>query len=165
MGGFLVRRILLPAPLDLVYAVWQYRKFLFAALKSLAGGRLDVPTLDAVAIAAAFAQGETRTASETMFLLDVCESMEDYTRAHSETELIYSLPAVPELAARIERGQEASVPATELAEGDLIGVRTGQPVPIDGTVTKGTAMVNQAALRGDNKQSAGRVAMAANITE
>ena len=149
VGGFLVRRILLPAPFDLIYAVWQYRKFLFAALKSLASGRLDVPTLDAAAIAAAFAQGDTRTASGTMFLLDVGESMEDYTRAHSETELIYSLLAVPELAARIEHGQEASVPATELAEGDLIVVRTGQPVPIDGTVTKGTAMVNQAALTGE----------------
>jgi P-type E1-E2 ATPase len=56
---------------------------------------------------------------------------------------------VPELAARIERGQEVSVPATELAEGDLIVVRTGQPVPIDGTVTEGTAMVNQAALTGE----------------
>ena len=149
VGGFLARRVLLPAPFDLIYAVWQYRKFLFAAIRSLAGGRLGVPTLDAAAIAAAFAQGDTRTASETMFLLDAGESLEDYTRARSENELIYSLLAVPELAARIERGQEVSVPATELAEGDLIVVRTGQPVPIDGTVTEGTAMVNQAALTGE----------------
>lgn len=148
-GGFLARRILLPAPLAMVYALWQYRRFLCAAIKSLKGGKLGVPTLDAAAIAAAFAQGDATTASETMFLLDVGELMEDYTRARSENELIYSLLAVSDMAARIERSQEVPVPATELAEGDLIVVRTGQPVPIDGTVTKGTAMVNQAALTGE----------------
>ena len=149
VGGFLARRALLPAPLDTAYAIWQYRRFLQTALHSLEDGKLDVPTLDAAAIAAAFAQGDSRTASETMFLLDVGELLEDYTRARSENELIYSLLAVPDMAARIVRGQEVSVPATELAEGDLVVVRTGQPVPIDGTVCRGTAMVNQAALTGE----------------
>lgn len=149
VGGYLARRLLLPAPLDMLYALWQYQRFLRVATTSLAEGRLDVPTLDAAAIAAAFVQGDATTASETMFLLDVGELIEDYTRAHSENELIYSLLAVPEIAARIEHGQEVQVPATVLAEGDLIVVRTGQPVPIDGTVLKGTAMVNQAALTGE----------------
>lgn len=149
VGGYLARRLLLPAPLDMLYALWQYQRFLRVSTTSLAEGRLDVPTLDAAAIAAAFVQGDATTASETMFLLDVGELIEDYTRAHSENELIYSLLAVPEIAARIEHGQEVQVPATVLAEGDLIVVRTGQPVPIDGTVLKGTAMVNQAALTGE----------------
>lgn len=148
-GGFLARRVLLPFPLDMLYAIWQYRKFLFAAVRSLAAGRLDIPSLDAAAIAAAFAQGDARAASETMFLLDAGELMEDYTRARSQNELIYSLLAVPDMAARIERNQEIPTPATELHEGDTIVVRTGQPVPIDGTVTKGMAMVNQAALTGE----------------
>lgn len=148
-GGYLVRRILLPAPLAMLYAIWQYRRFLRAAIASLGSGRLGVPTLDAAAIAAAFVQGDATTASETMFLLDAGELMEDYTRARSENELIYSLLSVPEVAARIQRGQETRVPATELAAGDLIVVRTGQPVPIDGTVTQGSAMVNQATLTGE----------------
>lgn len=148
-GGFIARRILLPAPLAMIYAIWQYRRFLRAALASLWSGKLDVPTLDAAAIAAAFVQGDATTASETMFLLDAGELMEDYTRARSENELIYSLLSVSDTAARIEHGQETCVPANDLEEGDLVVVRTGQPVPIDGTVTKGTAMVNQAALTGE----------------
>ncbi len=148
-GGFLARRILLPAPLSTLYALWQYRRFLLAAIRSLKVGKLGVPTLDATAIAAAFAQGDATTASETMFLLDAGELMEDYTRARSQNELIYSLLTVPDTAARIERNQEVPVPATELAKGDLIVVRTGQLVPIDGTVTKGCAMINQAALTGE----------------
>ncbi|MEE0027570.1 MAG: heavy metal translocating P-type ATPase [Atopobiaceae bacterium] len=149
VGGFVARRLFLPAPLALVYAIWQYRHFLWLALVSLGRGKLDVASLDAAAIGASFAQGDASTASETMFLLDVGEVLEDYTRAQSANELIYSLLSVPDVAARVERGQELSVPATDLVEGDLVVVRTGQPVPIDGTVERGVGMVNQAALTGE----------------
>lgn len=149
IGGFVARRLFLPATLNAVYAIWQYRHFLRLALGSLCRGKLDVASLDAAAIAASFAQGDASTASETMFLLDVGEVLEDYTRAQSANELIYSLLSVPDLAARVERGQEVGVPATDLVEGDLVVVRTGQPVPIDGTVERGVGMVNQAALTGE----------------
>ena len=149
VGGFVVRRLFLPPPLDMVYAVWKYRHFLRLAINSLSRGKLDVATLDAAAIGASFAQGDASTASEIMFLLESGEVLEDYTRAQSENELIYSLLSVPDLAARVERGQEVSVPATDLEEGDLVVVRTGQPVPVDGTVEKGVGMVNQAALTGE----------------
>ena len=149
VGGFVARRLFLPAALNMVYAIWQYRHFLRLALGSLARGKLDVASLDAAAIGASFAQGDASTASETMFLLDVGEVLEDYTRAQSANELIYSLLSVPDLASRVGRGQEIGVPATDLAEGDLVVVRTGQPVPIDGTIERGVGMVNQAALTGE----------------
>lgn len=149
VGGFVIRRLFLPPVLDAAYAVWRYRHFLRLAMDSLGRGKLDVASLDAAAIGAAFAQGDVSTASETMFLLEMGEVLEDYTRAQSENELIYSLLSIPDLAARVERGQEVSVPATDLAEGDLVVVRTGQPVPIDGTVEQGVGMVNQAALTGE----------------
>ena len=84
-----------------------------------------------------------------MFLLDFEETLEDYTRARSQNELIYSLLTVPESAQLVRHGQEEAVPARDLEEGDLIVLRTGMPVPIDGTVERGVAMVNQAALTGE----------------
>ena len=149
VGGYILRRLFLPAPLRTLWDLVHYRTFLGAARESLAAGRLDVPVLDATAVATAYAQGDTTTAGSTMFLLDVGEKLEEYTKAQSTNELVYSLLAIPEVAARIERGQEVPVPATDLAAGDLIVVRTGQPVPIDGTVERGVAMVNQAALTGE----------------
>ena len=71
VGGFVMRRLFLPAPLDMLYAIWQYRHFLRLALSSLSRGKLDVASLDAAAIGASFAQGDASTASETMFLLDM----------------------------------------------------------------------------------------------
>lgn len=149
VGGYVLRRLFLPAPFDMIWALWRYRHFLRLALSSLSRGKLDVASLDAAAIGASFAQRDASTASETMFLLEAGEVLEDYTRAHSANELIYSLLSVPDLAARVERGQEVAVPATELNEGDLVVVRTGQAIPIDGRVERGVGMVNQAALTGE----------------
>ena len=94
VGGFVLRRLFLPKPLDMVYAIWQYRHFLRLALRSLSKGKLDVASLDAAAIGASFVQGDASTASETMFLLDMGEVLEDYTRAQSANELIRSPDAV-----------------------------------------------------------------------
>ena len=149
VGFHYARRWFLPAPIRAAWTVWSYREFLAAGLRSLVNGRLDVPVLDAAAVGISFAKGDFLTAGSTMFLLNIGEALEDYTKARSQHELIYSLLAMPETARRIEAGEEVGVPASDLAEGDLIVVRTGMPVCVDGTVERGRAMVNQAALTGE----------------
>ena len=149
VGFHYARRWFLPAPIRAAWTVWSYRKFLAAGLRSLMNGRLDVPVLDAAAVGISFAKGDFLTAGSTMFLLNIGEALEDYTKARSQHELIYSLLAMPETARRIEAGEEVGVPASDLAEGDLIVVRTGMPVCVDGTVERGRALVNQAALTGE----------------
>ena len=149
VGFHYLRRWFLPAPLRVAWTVWSYRKFLWAGLKSLFSGRLDVPVLDAAAVGISFVKGDFATAASTMFLLNIGEALEEYTKARSQHELIYSLLAMPEHAKRIEGGQEVYVPASELAEGDLVVVRTGMPVCVDGIVERGVAMVNQATLTGE----------------
>ena len=150
VGYHFLKRWFLPLPVRTALSFWHYRKFLFAALRSLAHGRLDVPVLDAAAIAMAYKMSDPiRTAGNAMFLLDLGELLEDYTRAQSENQLIYSLLAVPDTAQLVEGDKETAVPATDLKPGDLIAIRTGMPVPIDGVVESGTAMINQAALTGE----------------
>lgn len=149
VGFHYARRWFLPAPIRAAWTVWSYRKILAAGLRSLVNGRLDVPVLDAAAVGISFAKGDFLTAGSTMFLLNIGEALEDYTKARSQHELIYSLLAMPETARRIEAGEEVGVPSSDLAEGDLIVVRTGMPVCADGTVERGRAMVNQAALTGE----------------
>lgn len=149
VGFHYLRRWFLPAPLRAAWAVWAYRKFLSAGLRSLLAGRLDVPVLDAAAVGISFVKGDFLTAGSTMFLLNIGEALEGYTKARSQHELIYSLLAMPESARRIEGEAEVCVSAAELAEGDLIVVRTSMPVCVDGVVERGCAMVNQSALTGE----------------
>ena len=90
-----------------------------------------------------FVMGDFATASSTMFLLDLGETLEDYTRARSENQLIYSLLGAPENAQLVCGDEEMTVPTANLKAGDLIVVRTGMPVSVNGVVERGVAMVNQ----------------------
>ncbi len=148
-GTYLVRRWLFPQPVAMVYNVIAFLPFLRQAIASLRHARLDVPVLDASAIAMSLVQMDPKTAGETMFLLDVGETMEKYTEARSESALIDALLDVADMACRLEDGNEVQVDARNLRQGDLVVVRTGMPVAVDGVVESGVAMVNQASLTGE----------------
>ncbi|MCI5949566.1 MAG: hypothetical protein MRZ21_02620 [Coriobacteriaceae bacterium] len=149
VGAHYARRWFLPTPLRAVFVVAGYMTFLRAALHELAQPRLTVPVLDASAIGISFVKRDVNTAGQTMFLLNVGELLEDYTRAMIENELINSLLDVPDKAQKVVGDTEVSVPATELEPGDLVAVRTGMSISIDGVVERGSAMVNQATLTGE----------------
>lgn len=149
VGAHYARRWFLPTPLRAVFVVAGYMAFLRAALHELARPRLTVPVLDASAIGISFVKRDVDTAGQTMFLLNVGELLEDYTRAMSENELINSLLDVPDKAQKVVGDTEVSVAATELELGDLVAVRTGMSICIDGVVEQGSAMVNQATLTGE----------------
>lgn len=149
IGARYARKWFLPAPIRAVCTVVSFLPFLRAALFELSRSRLTVPVLDASAIGISFVKRDFDTASQTMFLLNVGELLEDYTRTMSENELINSLLDVPDKAQKVIGDTETSVPASELMPGDLVAVRTGMSICIDGVVEHGCAMVNQATLTGE----------------
>ena len=168
IGAHYARRWFLPTPLRAVFVVAGYMTFLRAALHELSQPRLTVPVLDASAIGISFVKRDVDTAGQTMFLLNVGELLEDYTRAMSENELINSLLDVPDKAQKVVGDTEVSVAATELEPGDLIAVRTGMSICIDGVVEQGSAMVNQATLTGEPlavERSAGDDVFAGTVVE
>lgn len=168
VGVHYARRWFLPTPLRAVFVVAGYMAFLRAALHELAQPRLTVPVLDASAIGISFVKRDVDTAGQTMFLLNVGELLEDYTRAMSENELINSLLDVPDKAQKVVGDTEVSVAATELEPGDLVAVRTGMSICIDGVVERGSAMVNQATLTGEPlavERSAGDDVFAGTVVE
>ena len=148
-GTYFLRRWLLPTPLSFVWNALMFIPYARAAIRSLGRGKLDVPVLDASAIAMSFAQADPKTAGETMFLLQLGETMEDYTEARSESALIDALLNVADTANLVEDGVERQIGVSSLKQGDLIAVRMGMPIPVDGIVESGIAMVNQASLTGE----------------
>ena len=168
VGAHYARRWFLPTPLRAVFVVAGYMAFLRTALRELAQPCLTVPVLDASAIGISFVKRDVDTAGQTMFLLNVGELLEDYTRAMSENELINSLLDVPDKAQKVVGDTEVSVAATELEPGDLVAVRTGMSICIDGVVEQGSAMVNQATLTGEPlavERSAGDDVFAGTVVE
>ncbi len=149
VGTYLVRRFLLPNPLAMVWNTMMFLPYLRSAGRSVSRARLDVPVLDASAIAMSLAQGDAKTAGETMFLLNLGETLEDYTEARSQGALIDALMHVGDTAQLVQGDVELQVKVSDLRQGDLIAVRTGMPIVVDGLVESGIALVNQASLTGE----------------
>ena len=148
-GTYLIRRWFLPKPIAMALNVLRFLPFARRAGCSLAKARLDVPVLDASAIALSLAQLDAMTAGETMFLLDLGETLEAYTEARSQGALIDALMNVGDTAQLVRGDLEVQVGVADLRQGDLIAVRMGMPVVVDGVVESGLAMVNQASLTGE----------------
>lgn len=148
-GSYFARKWLLPGPVRALLALASFRPFLRAALAELKRRRLTVPVLDAAAIGVSFAKLDYKTAGQTMFLLEIGETLEAYTKAASENELIGSLLDAPETASKVDGDVETQVDLALIAPGDLVAVRTGSAIAVDGVVERGRALVNQAALTGE----------------
>ena len=143
------RRALLPMPVRAVLSFWNAIPFWRAAAASLRAGRLDVPVLDGAAIAMGFLQPDKASASGSMYLLRVSEILEDYTQRRSSSSLVQSLLDIPQSARLVEGDAEAEVAVESLRSGDVVAVRLGDAVPVDGVVVRGEAAVNQASLTGE----------------
>lgn len=144
------RRMMLPLPLRFIWTIWRAIPFWRNALVSLKAHRLDVPVLDAAAISMGIAQGKPSTSGSTMFLLNVGEALESYTQQRTESSLIRSLLTLPETVRVVRDDIESEVEVSALQQGDIVVVRTGHQIPVDGTVSFGEAAVNQASLTGES---------------
>ncbi|WP_295616963.1 heavy metal translocating P-type ATPase [uncultured Intestinimonas sp.] len=147
---YLLRK-LLPWPVRWLLTLRQAAGYWKEGASSLAAGRLDVAVLDASSIAAALLQGSWRTAGSIMFLLNFSGLLEDYTRRRTQTALTQSLAIHVDTVWLVgEDGGERPLPMSRLAAGDVIRVRSGSMIPVDGTVTGGDAMVNEASMTGES---------------
>ncbi len=67
------------------------------------------------------------------------------------SEAIKKLMGMQAKTARVVRnGQEADIPIEEVAVGDIIAVRPGEKIPVDGEITEGTSTVDEAMLTGES---------------
>lgn len=120
-------------------------------VKSLLSGKLDVPVLDATAITAAMLQNDLGTAGSIMLLLGIGDILEEWTLKKSVHDLASHMSINVDTAWKVlENGTEIEVPLTEVEKGDVISVKMGSTIPLDGLVTGGEALVNQASMTGES---------------
>ena len=162
------RRILLPAPLRAAVTVCRALPYFQKGLACLWNRKLAVPVLDATAIGVAVARGDYETASSVMFMLHLGELLEDWTHRKSVSDLARTMALnVNQVWQKTPEG-EVLVQVSSVQEGDLIVVRTGSTIPLDGKVTEGAASVNQASMTGESlpvRKEAGAYAYSGTVVE
>lgn len=141
----------LPMPVRMLRAWYHTLGFIRKGVKSLLSGKLDVPVLDATAITAAMLQNDLGTAGSIMLLLGIGDILEEWTLKKSVHDLASHMSINVDTAWKVlENGTEIEVPLTEVEKGDVISVKMGSIIPLDGLVTGGEALVNQASMTGES---------------
>lgn len=150
VAGRVLRKLFLPAPLATAYTVYRSLGFVWKGVKCLLRRKLEVEVLDALSIGVSVLRGDYGTAGSVMFLLNLGSLLEEWTRKKSLDDLARSMALNVDKVWIRSQGTEVLVPLTKVRSGDEIVVRSGNMIPLDGTVTEGEAMVNQAALTGES---------------
>lgn len=122
-----------------------FRNVLRAAFKR----QVTSHTLMSVGVLAALAVGEWATAAVVVFFMRVGDYVESFT-AERARRAVKDLTALAPQTARVERnGSEQLVPLAEVQVGEIVIVRPGDKIPVDGEVIAGQATVDQAAITGE----------------
>ena len=150
MAGRCLRKLFLPAPLDAAYTAFRSIRFLWKGVRCVLSRRLEVEVLDALSIGVSLLRGDFGTAGSVMFLLNLGSLLEEWTRKKSLDDLARSMALNVDKVWVRSQGTEVLVPLTKVRSGDEVVVRSGNMIPLDGTVLEGEAMVNQAALTGES---------------
>ena len=134
------------ALLVLMFGYPVFRNVLRNALR----GRIVSHTLMSTGALAALAIGEWATAALVVFFMRVGDYAESFTTERARRSL-KDLTALTPKTARVERdGAESNIPIEQVRVGDIVVVRPGDIIPVDGEVVNGHATVNQAAITGES---------------
>ena len=148
--SYFIRKIFLPPPVRMVLNVYKAWRFFRKGLATLAERKLDVSVLDASAISASLLRKDYSTAGTVMYLLQVGEILEEWTYKKSVNDLAESMSLNIAQVWLVQGEQEREVNIDEIKKDDLVAVKMGTVIPLDGIVVSGDAMVNQASMTGES---------------
>lgn len=111
---------------------------------------LDMNVLMTVAVIGAIAIGQHAEGAAVVFLFSLSELLESWSVGRARRAIQALMKLTPDVALAKREGAFREVPASEVAIGELIQVRSGQKVPLDGTVLSGMSAIDQAPITGES---------------
>ena len=103
-----------------------------------------------VATLVAVLGGETVAGAVLMVIILIAEFIAELNTDRARASIKSLIGSVPQVALVRGTAGERSVPISELRAGDVVQVRAGEKIPVDGTICGGTASVNEAPITGES---------------
>ncbi len=132
------------------YVIAGYDVLKTAFINLIHGQIFDEKFLMMVATIGAFGTGEYPEASAVMLFYQVGELFQSIAVGRSRKSIAKLMDIRPDSATVIRDDQEIEVSPDEVEVGEIIIVKPGEKIPLDGVITEGSSSVNQAALTGES---------------
>ncbi len=129
-----------PVLAALILEIWQ----------SLRAGKVGLDIVAALSMSAALAVGEYLAATIVALMYSGGQYLESYAEQRARRDMSMLLARVPRFAMRHRDGGLEEVSIDLIEPGDLLLIRRGDIVPVDGAVAEGSAFLDQAALTGES---------------
>ena len=120
------------------------------AVTSVRAAVLDINVLMLVAIAGAIALGEWGEAASVVFLFAVAQWLESRAMDRARGAIRALMELAPAEAVVRRRNVQTKIPVDDVLVGDIVLVRPGEKIPLDGRVSAGRSHVNQAPVTGES---------------
>ena len=138
------------AALAIVATVFGGFQRFVSGFKDIFRRKITVNVFVVVALAATMAVGEFRPAAIIVFIMAVAGALESYTLDKTRKSIRDLLDFAPTTAIVRRQAEEVVVRVAELQVGDVVVVKPGARIPVDGVVTAGASSVNQAPITGES---------------
>jgi Zn2+/Cd2+-exporting ATPase len=121
-----------------------------SAFKALLIPDLNVDTLVSIAAVSAAAVGAFQEAATVVFIMLLGESLEELTVGKTRSAIASLISLAPKTAWVRRDGQEAQVPIEEVQIGEVVIVKPGERIPVDGSILSGSGAINESTLTGES---------------
>ncbi|MFA5526486.1 MAG: heavy metal translocating P-type ATPase [Acholeplasmataceae bacterium] len=133
----------------LAFAIGGFEKAKEGVLATIKNKSLNVEILMILAALGAFIVGDYSEGAILIMIFSISGVLESYATSKSEKALTSLLKLAPKTAIRREGQVEHEVPVDQLSIGDIVVVKVGEQVPVDGNIFQGATSLNQSAITGE----------------
>ena len=133
----------------LAYLILGLEIVITAVKNIFKGNMLDENFLMSIATIGAFATREYPEAVGVMLFYRIGEWFEDKAVERSRSQIMDALDLRPETVQLVEDGNVTTIPAGEAKIGDIVMVRPGDRIPLDGTIIEGESQIDTSAITGE----------------
>ena len=136
-------------------ALWAGYKLAWSGAKTLVERRiLNINFLITIASVGSFLIGHWEEGAAVVYLFTIAETLEEYAAANARKSIHSLMEGAPETAEVLRDGVGVVVPVGEVDVGEVVVIRPGERVPLDGVVVRGASSVDQSAVTGESAPAA-----------